>query len=371
MKILKYIPIVVFMFVTSIGDAQIQSQDFYAFRMNTMFNVNPAYTTSEDGLSLFTGGLAQNKGVNFNTKNIMFGAFSKLSKSQGLGGGVITDSRGAFETTKASLSYAYLVNLNKNSNLSFGISSGILSKAMNSNRIDNFDLLDETDPTLLNTYYNGIQFIAGAGALFHWKELKISASLPHIVATNSSLNTFSHLLASYNFKTKGKFSFEPSFYFHGIPTLRNVFGGQIRTNFNNLFWLQSGYQNNSMFHTGLGFNYENVGIGYGYRVNNSKFATIASGSHEVVISFKISKKKKKVNSNQTLVEIDTRLTNLLNENITPENKKVFIKEIQSIKSLMINTKIDNSTPESISEASSYLKSIESKLIQLQTKINAI
>lgn len=349
--------------------AQIQSQDFYSFRMNNMFNVNPAYAASEADLKLYVGGQSQARGLDFNMKNMVFGIFSKFSENQGLGFNVISDSRGAFQTTKASLSYAYLLKINDNQTLSFGVSTGVLSNAFVQNRLANMDMLDLSDPTLNQNYYNSIQFIMGAGLHYKWKNLQVSASLPHLVSTDRGTNMYTHALASYRIKASEKFEFVPSIYFQSIPSLSQVFGGQLRTTFNDLLWAQVGYQSNNSFLTGIGFSLENFDLGYGFRVSNSSFASISNGTHELVLSYKIANKKKRSMYNPTLIEIDHRLAKLLTKKITAENKEEVIDEVQKIKKLTANTVINDTTPEAANEAAEFLRNIEQKLVLLQNKLN--
>lgn len=113
MKKMKLKLIIALCSIGTFSFGQIQSLDFYSYRLNNMFNVNPAYAGYTDGINIYTSGLAQMKNVAYNTKALSFGIFSRLSDQQALGGNIITDARGAFNSTKVNLSYAYTENLTK------------------------------------------------------------------------------------------------------------------------------------------------------------------------------------------------------------------------------------------------------------------
>ncbi|AEA45901.1 PorP/SprF family type IX secretion system membrane protein [Fluviicola taffensis] len=351
------------------SSAQIQTQDFYSFRMDNMFQVNPAYANYSKGVLINLGGIAQTQGVDFNNKNAYLGISSKISKNQGLGGSVITDMRGAFQTTKATISYAYTAPFNESSNLTFGLSSGIMNYGMNSSRIEGYEYIDQTDPTLNRNYYNRTQFVAGIGLLFRWKELDVSFSLPHLITTNNPANAYINTVAEYRFKTGQQFKVAPSLVYQHLPVLGNLFTGYVKGSFKDVAWLKVGYQSNNSLHTMVGFNLDNFGIGYGFRFNNSTFNNLAFGLHELSISFKIGNKKEKGLYNPTLVEIDHRLTKLQTRKITPENRPEIIEEVRRIKQLMENTSVNTSTPQAAEEATEYLRKIETKLIELQAKLN--
>lgn len=351
------------------SSAQIQSQDFYSFRMDNMFNVNPAYANYSKGISINLGGISQSQGVDFNTKNLYLGISSKVAKNQGLGGNIITDLRGAFQTTKATLAYSYTAAFNEQTNLTFGLSAGILNFGMNNSRIEGVDYIDQTDPTLNRNYYNRTQFVAGAGLLFRWKELDVSFSAPHLIITNNPANPYLHIATEYRFNTGERFQVAPSFVYQHIPALGNLFAGYVKGSYKDVAWLKAGYQSNRSLHTLVGFNIQTIGIGYGYRFNLSKFNTVANGVHELMITFRIGSKKEKRLYNPTLVEIDHRLTKLLTKKVTENNRQELLDEIREIKQLMEHTAINNATPEAAEEAAEYLKKIETKSLELQSRLN--
>lgn len=350
---------------------QIQGQDFYSYRMSNLFNLNPAYTNYSDDITIYMSGLAQARGVQNNTKTFTAGMYSKLSSNQGLGGGLISDSRGAFGTTKAWLSYAYTAKFNDDMKLHLGISAGAIRNDLNLNRVEGMQYADLSDPTLNRNYYNSTQFVTGFGALLQWKDLDVSLSTPHLVTSNSSLLSYFSGYTQYRLRTKGVMSFIPSFSFQQIPSLGQVYSGFIQATFKDLIWLKGGYQSTQNIYSMIGVNTDKVRIEYSYRINTGLFTTVAGGTHELMLTLKLGKKTKKSFFNPTLYEIDYRLTKLNNKKITSSNKEAVLKEVKELKLLMQNTAINESSTEAAEEAGQMMSKIDAKLQTLQTKLNGL
>lgn len=369
MKKLIYITVL----FTAIGlKSQVLSYDFYTFRLNNMYNINPAYAGKGDGLNIILSAQSQNKGVAYANKNFMLGLYSKISKKQALGGKLISDTRGAFQILKADLSYAYIAKINNESSLTMGLSAGILNNNMIINRIDNNQSLDQTDPTLTKSYYNTTQFAAGAGLLYNYKGLDVSVSLPHIVSTNQPLNGYTHAAVFYTIKASEKIKVTPWICYQNIPVTKSLFSGNIKTMFKDIIWIQVGYQSNQTFSTMFGFNIENFSLGYGFRFSNQKFNSVTAGSHEITLAFKIPQRNKvgttPISDNSSLNDILARLDRLLKEPITDKNRSNIKAELEKIKQQLQKSEIDNSTPEKAQEVSKQLKQIDENLKLIEQKL---
>jgi type IX secretion system PorP/SprF family membrane protein len=263
--------------------AQILSYDFYSFKVNNMFNVNPAYTGKDDGLNVILSAQTQNKGVSYANKNYMFGVHGRVSKKQALGLKVISDTRGAFQVLKADLSYAYLVKISDDMKFSLGLSGGLLKNSLLVNRIENFQLLDQSDPTLTKSYYNTNQFTAGAGFLYTYKGLDVSFSLPNIIATNQPLNGYLNASVFYTIKANDEFKITPWICYQNIPVTKDVSSLLVKAMYKDAIWIQTGYQTNKSFCAMFGVKIENLSIGYGYKTSPRQFGTVTSGMHEITL----------------------------------------------------------------------------------------
>jgi type IX secretion system PorP/SprF family membrane protein len=354
------------------AEAQVMSYDYYTFRLNNMYNVNPAYSAKGDGINVLLNAQTQNKGVAYANKNFMFGAYSKLSPKQALGGKIINDTRGAFQVLRADLSYAYIAKINDESTLSMGLSAGVLNNNLIASRIENYQLLDQTDPTLTKSYYNTTQFAAGAGLLYNFKGLDVSLSLPHILSTNQPLNGYTHAAVFYTIPAGEKFKITPWVCYQNIPVTKSVYSGYVKGMYKDIVWVQAGYQSNSTFNAMFGVNIENFSLGYGFRFNNKEFNAIASGSHEVSFAIKIPQRSKignrPISDNASLNEIIARLDKLSKQEVTAKNKENIKAELEKIKLLLQKAEMDNSSPEKAQEVSKQLLQIDEKLKMIEKNL---
>ncbi|MBC7694834.1 MAG: PorP/SprF family type IX secretion system membrane protein [Burkholderiales bacterium] len=276
-----------FIMITLSSKAQVLSYDFYSFKVNNMFNVNPAYSGRDESLNIILSAQSQNKGVSYANKNFMFGMHSRISKKQALGTRIISDTRGAFQILKADLSYAYIAKLGKEMKFTLGLSAGILKNSLLVNRIDNYQSLDQSDPTLTKSYYNTNQFTAGAGFLYNYKNLDVSFSMPHIIATNQPLNSYVNGAVFYTFNVNKEFKLTPWVCYQNIPVTKDLTSLFVKGTYNDKVWLQLGYQTNRTFCAMFGVTIENLSIGYGFKSSNSQFQTVTSGLHEITFGLRI------------------------------------------------------------------------------------
>lgn len=363
---------VLMVLVTKLIDAQNLSYDFYTYRLNNMFNVNPAYTGYNDGMNIILSAQSQNKGVAFANKNFMAGAYSKISSKQAIGGKLIYDYRGAFQNIKADLTYAFLAKINNNQKLSLGLSAGLYNNAINTTKIEGYERLDYSDPTLSNNYYNQTQFSSGVGLLYSFKTLEVSLSLPHMITTSQPFNSYFNGSVFYTIKAGAKFKVTPWVSHQNIPVTKSLTNFMLKTAFKDLVWVQLGYQTNKSINMALGLNYENLSLGYGFRMSNKAFNAITDGMQEITLGYRINRSKNNAISNSTdnesLGQIILRLDKLSQEQVTASNKESIRKQLQDIKILLQKAEIDNSTPEKAKEVSEQLKVIDEKLRLIERKL---
>jgi type IX secretion system PorP/SprF family membrane protein len=284
---MKKIANILVLFLAITVKAQVMSYDFYSFKVNNMYNVNPAYTGKDDGLGLILSAQTQNKGVPFANKNYMAGIHGKISKKQAIGLKMISDSRGTFQLLKADVTYAYLAKFSETAKFSLGLSGGILNNSLLTNRIENFQSLDQSDPTLTKSYHNTNQFTAGAGFLLSVKGLDVSFSMPHIISTNEPLNSYINACAFYAIKANDRFKVTPWMCYQNLSVTEDVTSFFVKTDYKDLIWIQAGYQTNKSFCAMFGIHVENLSIGYGYKSSNSAYSAVTSGLHEITFGIKI------------------------------------------------------------------------------------
>jgi type IX secretion system PorP/SprF family membrane protein len=279
--------------------AQNQSYDFYSHRLGNFYNINPAHAGKDEKINVFINAQSQNKGVAYANRNFAAGAYSRISEKQGLGGKIISDTRGAFQTLKADLSYAYIAELGEENTLIFGLNAGIQNTNFNINRIENHDYIDISDPTILSNTFNTTQFTTGVGLLYEYKTLEVSVSMPNIINTAEPLNSYLFGAVFYTIETGSPLTITPWVSYQQVPVTKNVISVYTRATYDNKLWLQAGYQSGNSFLASIGTNIDQMGFAYGYRMNNKAFSNVSSGTHEVMINLNLNKRKKSTSSNSS------------------------------------------------------------------------
>jgi len=351
---------------------QNQSYDFYAFRLSNMFNVNPAYCTQDSGVNIIMNAQSLTQGVSFANKNVMGGVYSKIGNQQGVGAKLISDTRGAFQSLKADLSYGYLAKLNDFHSLSLGLSAGIINSNLNTNRIQNFEVLDLTDPTLTDPSFNATKFTAGGGLLYSYKTLDVSVSFPHILTSSQPFNGYANAAVFYEHVINDKLSVQPWVSYQSLPVTKSVSAFYLKGVYKNLFWLQAGYGSNKSFAGAFGTTLDNIGISYGYRLSNPEFRQVANGVHEIVLRIRLGVNSDKVKSSKKITNLDdiiSSIDRLLSKTITAENKSQVREELEKVKVQLRNAEIDNSDPENAKKVEQQLIIIDEKLKMLENKLS--
>lgn len=370
-SIFKINIIAVTLFTLSVGSAiaQVVSYDFYTFRLNNMFNTNAAYAGHDDGVNVFLNAQSQNNGVAFANKNFSGGVYSKLSEKQAIGGKIISDTRGAFQVLKADLSYAYILKLSEDQKLSFGVNMGVLNTNLVTSRIEGFERLDASDEMLYSPYFNTLQFTAGAGLLYTFKGLEVGVSAPSLVSTNEDAFSYMNGAIFYKFKLNKNFTMTPWVSYQNIPITKDLASLFVKSTYQNKLWLQVGYQSNNTVCAMVGFNIEQLSIGYGFRFSNNLFNTISTGSHEVSLKYQIVRnaKAETKESSNTLGTIIKELNKLIETPVTSDNREDLMSDLDKIKQALLKAEIDNSNPKKAKQVEGQLIQINEKLTELEQK----
>ena len=271
---------------------QNQEFDYYSFEMGNMFNINPAYTGNSANINVVLDAMAQTKGVSNALKNLMTGAYSSFAKNQSIGGRLISDSRGIFQNLSVDLTYACAAKITNEHIVLLGLSVGVLNKSRSLSKIENYQYLDQTDPTLNAAYYNSTQFIAGAGLLYKYKSFDFSLSFPRLVQSSPLVGNLCNVAAFYTFKLGTDYKITPWAYYQNLPIIKYISGVFVKGEYKDMIWMQAGCRTNKTIHTMVGMNIGNFGLGYGFLFSNNTFRTISSGCNELTLVFKVRRKNK-------------------------------------------------------------------------------
>jgi type IX secretion system PorP/SprF family membrane protein len=225
---------------------------------------------------------------------------TSIGDNMGIGGVFIYDEVAFLKTIDAKINYSYQVNLSQDAKLAFGIGAGIINSSVSFNGI----LTDDySDHILTNPSAAGTMFDAQFGALFSMnKVLNIGFSLPQMlqprinvadaaIATTYDLQSHLNIYANYKIETDSDVSFTPM-----IMMRRSKASAQFdilgNFEFNDKVLLGIGIRQQGGFLINLGVKLtDKFQMVYGYEMNRNGAANSTNGTHEVMLSLKLSKIK--------------------------------------------------------------------------------
>jgi type IX secretion system PorP/SprF family membrane protein len=258
--------------------AQNLSLDYYSY-LNNEFNINPAYTGKEENVS---GVINHRQKAGISSANSMVGIRAAMGDNEGVGIRLISDNRGAFSANKLDITYGHKFMITKDHRLYFGMSAGVFNSSMNVSKINNFSLLDATDPVLQESNLDARYFIAGAGACYAYKDFEFSVSAPELVDGLQKVNGNLYMFASYDVKAAMNVVVTPALYYFNVPVVKNLFGVEVKGEMNGKYWAQMGFTTNKKFNIGVGARFSTLGIGYTFHTPNSLMKEHTPGMHEVI-----------------------------------------------------------------------------------------
>lgn len=286
-------------FIAGITKAQ-QLPQYSQYMLNELA-INPAVSGKDEFTDMRSNIRHQWIGITDAPRTYMLSVHGPIqSKNMGLGMNLFTDIVGPTRRTGLNFSYAYHLKLEKDMNLSMGLSAGILQWGIDGNKLT---LREEGDQGLLNTYQTTYVPDFGAGIYFHKKDqYYFGFSVPQLyqapiglysgTGKKSKLTSQINLNGAYKFDLNDDFKIEPSFLFkYEKPAPPKVDVG-VRGIYQEQIWLGASYRHKDAFTALLGYMYKNyLLIGYSFDFTTTNIKKYSSGTHEVMLGIRFSKKQ--------------------------------------------------------------------------------
>ncbi len=288
--VFKSIAIACLLFVASHGFAQnISNYNLYTINQ---YALNPAYVGSKEGIFTTLHFRKYFSGVSNAPRNLMFVVHSPIGKKLGLGGNIMVDEGGLFKSTAANIAASYKINITADHLITAGLSVGLIKQSLDMNKLQGADM---TDPTLMNNYSDKVLYKFGAGLKYNWKKLEVSLAVPSIKQDDSQLFNYFLGYAAYQIYTADQqWKIQPSVLYKAISTSPDQIDVNVNVEWKKLLWAQVGYRNNNNFIIGGGITIENLNLGYAFEAPTGKTKGLSKGAHEIVLTYLIKPKSKKV-----------------------------------------------------------------------------
>jgi type IX secretion system PorP/SprF family membrane protein len=300
-----------------------QQRAVYSNFMLNDYYYNPAIAGSRGGqVANIT---YRNQWVGFDgAPTMMLGNFYGSVKNEGkIGYGVslISEKAGITQNTGIYLNYAQHFKLSEKIKLGLGVQPGYMQYRV---KLYDAQLADQGDEVLTGSVYAANALDVSTGFHLYSEKFFIMASLHHMLGKsikftsyNSNLEFHYNGIFGYNFqfnadpkKKKKPFDLQPSVLVRYARPTPAQFTAMLKGTFNKKYWVGLLYRSDDAVGISLGMQIkERLSVGYGFDYTLSKLSSYQAGSHEVMLSFIINKKK------PSLSEEDDKLNNSIIEEL--------------------------------------------------------
>lgn len=270
----------------------------YTHYMYNMSLINPAYTT-DDFSTINMGLLYRTQWVGIDGSLTSANAFfhAPLKNNIEIGATFLNDNiNDVIKENNINIDVAYKLILSRNSNLSFGIKSGM---GFLTNNFRDF-MLESGDASTDEAFSENLKksfFNFGAGVYFNTEKFYLGLSVPNFIRTehlqNDDSNLFvgkeeihAYLTAGYVFSLSNKVKLKPSFLLKGVEGAPLTYDINANGIYDDKFEVGLGYRFEDAFTAVVNINITPVlKVGYSYDYNISKLNNFNSGSHEIILLY--------------------------------------------------------------------------------------
>jgi len=283
-----------------IGIVNVVSAQQIPLTSQYMFNnylLNPAEAGSVDYMPISISARAQWNGIEGAPKTQFFSAHSKVGEKVGVGGYAYRDETGPISSQGLQLSYAYHLTLNETAKISFSLAGQLFFHDLNRAYLRP----DEEDAALNRLKVNSISPDVNFGLLYYTDKYKVGLSSPQLLQNNlysstegvdvPNLSRHFYLFGEYEFELNDKLDIVPSTlvkYVAGAPV---QFDLNVKALYLEKYWIGASYRYNNSVVAMIGFNWENISMGYAFDYNLTDIADYSVGAHEMFLTYKLVKKK--------------------------------------------------------------------------------
>ena len=305
----KYLLLIILL-VTSVTGVRAQYDSQLSQYFMAMGYYNPAYAGVSGDLNMLALSRLQWIGLEGAPKSFFINADMplKLGKTNnGVGVVIFTEGIGLFQNTHLNLQYAYKQKL-FGGTLSAGIQFGFVNQSFDGEKVfyPTSQFHQQQDEAIPQKQVNGMGFDMNVGLYYTHKKFYAGLGVTHLNKTEIALDDYSsmYLTSTYNFTGGYNIQFrnplyelQPSVF---LKTDMQSFQADItaRLVYNKMFNGGFSWRVNESVILLLGAKIGSFQVGYAYEFPTTPIFKGTSGSHEVVVSYKLKLKKSKSGKNR-------------------------------------------------------------------------
>ena len=276
---------------TAIQAQQTPLSNFYNFNE---YLINPAQAGYRNQLEGSASHRIQWQGIDGAPRTSFVGVHGALNDKMGLGAKIMVDQTDILQQFSAALSYAYRIQINDDSKISFGISGMALQNSINYGDavIGNY-----ADEVITGGDQDGMTFDAEAGILYEMKKFKLGLSTSHLfesgveydVPDEDRTATFERIrqingYSSYLFDLSDNWDLEPFIMIRNQGPESFQYEVNALSSYKQSLFLGLGYRQEAGYIARAGFQITDQLIAaYAYEFASSGVASYSGGSHEFML----------------------------------------------------------------------------------------
>lgn len=258
--------------------------------------INPAFSGTSSAPFFSVSTRSQWVGFSEGITTSIFSTNYPLSESQGVGGVIFQDNTGAISITGIEIDYSFKFPAFLDYNISLGLGLVPYQYLYDANMVvgNSYDpILDLSQKkTSFDTNFGVLiynDFLFGSFSVLNMIESSVVESLDSDNPNQLMRHYFA--LIGYNyFNTKSNIGFEQTFLMRNTRYSNVQFDFNLKTNFNDVFWLMCGYRTNKELLAGIGVKYGRMLFMYTVDFNQGDIGLYSNSSHEFGLVFSLGKK---------------------------------------------------------------------------------
>lgn len=308
----------VILFFVSYG----QQQSLFTNVLANPLHYSPAYvgSTNYHEVSFFN----RNQWVGFKDapKNFYLnfhGSFKNKAK-HGYGVQLLTEQTGLLGKTGIYLNYGYQIKMSKKWKLGLGVRPGFVQYRV---RLYDAVIADAGDPIFTGNSYSGNAFDVNTGFRLYSDKFEFSGTIDHLLGKGLNFNSYNQnlqfhytFMSSYKFVFKKDWELRPAILFRYTKPVPAQLSILAQLTYKDKFFGGLNFRTRDAMGIFVGVRLKSrLSITYGYDYSYTKLRKYSAGSHEIGISFIITKNR------PSLEEEDDKLNNSILEDIQKEIDK--------------------------------------------------
>jgi type IX secretion system PorP/SprF family membrane protein len=282
---------------------QAQQIPIFSQYMLNPFIINPAAAGIKEEPRLFLHYRNQWMGFEDAPKTMAVSFETPLAGNKyGIGMQFLSDQSHILSNSAGRVSYRYTLPFEGGHKLGFGLYGGFMQRKINFAALD---AASAEDPLLLSSEVRGTVFDAGFGTWYTWKQLEAGISIDQLLNNKfnfeedvtqktSSFQNIRHftLNAAYEYRFKGdKWAVKPCVALRSFQGANINVEGTVIGKWKDLLWAGVGYRQQFGIIALAGVEIaEQFTVGYSFDYSTGEIRNYASGSHEVLLSYRFGKR---------------------------------------------------------------------------------